>query len=368
MPFVSGTFWGQGIGNPRLSYGSRSALGVIPGGEEFLRDLGFLPQQMDAEKRLIMVKLYHDSSPLAVLSSRSNGGRRIPPSPCAPRAPGLRQGRDTLPFCYSIIPPFPAGPGGTRANARNEPNCPKRGTEAVSRLRIADWGQTCGRSCETKPIPAAPGGAGPRGRGAIVQNKPNFRRRKNEVNCCCGKWLREFGTTCRSCKTNPIARSGAPRRCLDCGFRIADWIRSCAGTPPAPCCPRPRRADCAKRTQFRGRSCETKPILDCGLGTDLLCRTARPATCVPGLRGPVVQTNPISRRRQRHRLYKQTQWARRIPIVPVFHHSTVPVQCLLCETKPIPAAPGGTRPRGRGAWGVCTNKANFPALAMPGQP
>jgi hypothetical protein len=30
------------------------------------------------------------------------------------------------------------------AFVRNEANCPKRGTEAVSRLRIADWGQTWG--------------------------------------------------------------------------------------------------------------------------------------------------------------------------------------------------------------------------------
>ncbi len=53
--------------------------------------------------------------------------------------------------------------------------------------------------------------------------------RKDEANCCCDKWLRESWRIRRPCKTKPIARSGAPRRCLDCGLRIAD---------------------CAKRSQF----------------------------------------------------------------------------------------------------------------------
>jgi hypothetical protein len=67
------------------------------------------------------------------------------------------------------------------------------------------------------------------------------------------------------CKTKPIARSGAPRRCLDCGLRprigvrgdnIADWRQTCGGA-----------TNRAKRTQFRrpARALEaemrkTKPI------------------------------------------------------------------------------------------------------------
>jgi hypothetical protein len=42
------------------------------------------------------------------------------------------------------------------------------------------------------------------------------------------------------------------------------------------------------------------------------------------------------------------------PMIPVFHHSSVPTRCRLCKTKPI-------CPAGPGAWavGCCTNKANF---------
>jgi hypothetical protein len=65
----------------------------------------------------------------------------------------------------------------------------------------------------------------------------------------------------------------------------------------------PRRADCAKQSQFGGSSrgwslwCETKPIprlriSDWGLGTDL----RRDARCGPPGQGPVVQTKPIARR------------------------------------------------------------------------
>ena len=42
---------------------------------------------------------------------------------------------------------------------RNKANCPKRGTEAVSRLRIGDR-SVAGRACETKPIPASLAGPG----------------------------------------------------------------------------------------------------------------------------------------------------------------------------------------------------------------
>jgi len=40
------------------------------------------------------------------------------------------------------------GPASPEQIVRNEPNCPKRGTEAVSRLRIVDCGQTCGETTE----------------------------------------------------------------------------------------------------------------------------------------------------------------------------------------------------------------------------
>ena len=36
--------------------------------------------------------------------------------------------------------------------------------------------------------------------------------RQNEVNCCCGKWLQEFWRIRRSCKTKPISRGGSRPR------------------------------------------------------------------------------------------------------------------------------------------------------------
>jgi len=39
----------------------------------------------------------------------------------------------------------------------------------------------------------------------VLPNKPNFRMRQNEVNCCCDKRLQESGATCRPCKTKPIS-------------------------------------------------------------------------------------------------------------------------------------------------------------------
>ena len=40
--------------------------------------------------------------------------------------------------------------------------------------------------------------------GTSCTNKPNFRMRQNEVNCCCGKRLQVFGGACWSNKTKPI--------------------------------------------------------------------------------------------------------------------------------------------------------------------
>ncbi len=49
------------------------------------------------------------------------------------------------------------------------------------------------------------------------------------------------------CETKPIARSGAPRRCLNCGL----WIADCGlGTALQPAASGLRRAKCAKQTQF----------------------------------------------------------------------------------------------------------------------
>jgi hypothetical protein len=86
--------------------------------------------------------------------------------------------------------------------------------------------------------------------------------------------------------------------------------------------------------------------------------------------GRLCETNPI-----RQPMY---------PSIPPFHHSNIPVPCLSCETKPIPAdakkrqVPGGERvmvywPREQPrqnkanfqAWSFVRNKANFGAIAGP---
>jgi len=76
-------------------------------------------------------------------------------------------------------------------------------------------------------------------RDALVTNKPNFRLAGPQEHAIA--------------QNEPIARSGAPRRCLDCALRIGHSVR--------------RDDNCAKQSQFgqadsgrRGRVCRTKPI------------------------------------------------------------------------------------------------------------
>ena len=97
--------------------------------------------------------------------------------------------------------------------------------------------------------------------------------------------------------------------------------------------------------------------------------------------GPVVQTNPISgfglgKRRldsaentprgvttNRAAVPNEANRPRARSIVPVFHHSTIPVRCRMCETKPIgclrPAM--GAERQGEQAGASCTNKPNWPS-------
>jgi hypothetical protein len=177
-------------------------------------------------------------------------------------------------------------------NARNEPNLARLG-----RAR-----PPASERCETKPIS---GDAG-----------------RDEAR---GPW--DEGQTC---ETNPIARSGAPRRCPDCGFRIADWGRRAAerlpgGLSPSPCAGQSRKANpisgCPAGTpeaQLRktkpnlgrmghlgnsvpekGRSCKTKPIYPRAPGSGRSAGTgrARRGAIVqnePNLEGRLCKTNPIS--------------------------------------------------------------------------
>lgn len=122
--------------------------------------------------------------------------------------------RDQQP-CTRSSPPDPC------TFVRNKASCPKRGPEAVSRLRIADWIPSCGRTpalwpaetemCKTNPIWLIGRGPGM----SNAQNEPNCPEPivQNEANLAPGvqEWARtdRIGTASRGrlCKTKPISRA-----------------------------------------------------------------------------------------------------------------------------------------------------------------
>ncbi len=161
------------------------------------------------------------------------------------------------------------------------------------------------------------------------------------------------------CETKPIARSGAPRRCLNCGLRIADWGQPCSLPPPA--CggqnaqnkPNSRRTAsptillCYRSTTpIRCRLCKTNPIWK-GIGrerpTDQEQIAPNKAKLAqdgesgesPPQGGATVQNEPNSRRRRLGRgLRERGSW-------DVAQTKPIPWRGLPCETKPI--AGGKTR-------------------------
>ena len=199
--------------------------------------------------------------------------------------------------------------------APNKPNCPKRGTEAVS--AVAASGSPHYSSIpsfhHSSPMP-------------IVQNKTQFRS--------LGRL--DAGASC--------ANKPNSRRCADREIGV------------------PRRTDCAKRTQFPaapgvarpgGRGCRTNKAnsRQARLRPQGSLLTPSPALGLLGKQSQVpAGKSPCTRR--------ATSWLEPIapnkpncpkrgteavsgvaaserPIIPVFHHSTIPVRCLSCETNPI---------------------------------
>ena len=131
------------------------------------------------------------------------------------------------------------------------------------------------------PMPIVPNKANsPRGAGLRCTNKPNLADRPGSRRAKCAKqsqtwavrsvWGQRRASSSR--QTKPMARSGAPRRCLDYGFRIADCgFRTALRRDSWPVGPAPAGlsggAKCAKQTQWAGanrakrtQSCETNPI------------------------------------------------------------------------------------------------------------
>ncbi len=161
----------------------------------------------------------------------------------------------------------------------------------------------------------------------VVRNKANFRMRQNEVNYCCGKWLRELWGTWRSCKTKPISHR-------------AGWDGASGN-----------RANDAKRSQ----SAVGGSAMDAGRqGRPCRHRRARACKTNPIWWGQMCETNPIVA----------------APAVGTTHHSTIPS---FRDSSPPAAGPGAIarnkansrqsrvgRGRRDGGVGCCTNKANLP--------
>ncbi len=125
---------------------------------------------------------------------------------------------------------------------------------------------------------------------------------------------------CWLCETNPNlhpwARIGGASPTLQ--------VDSIAPNEPNSARPGLHRAKCAKRSQF-GR-------------------------VRPGPGGRLCKTNPISE-----------SWpAGEIPIIPLFHRSSIPIRCLSCETKPMtPKRTGMVDMQGNCMWAWCRGGMGF---------
>ncbi len=137
----------------------------------------------------------------------------------------------------------------------NKANCPKRGTEAVSRLRITDCGLRSQPGMTALRIghrPATGRPSRPARPGASCTNKPNWPERtvRNKANSPGGELVGQAPPyrSAQLRQTNPICARGADR---------TRYKQSQFGTSRARACPELaegtpnlRRDDCAKQTQF----------------------------------------------------------------------------------------------------------------------
>jgi hypothetical protein len=168
-----------------------------------------------------------------------SGGRNAERGPDAPNKPNSRcgqlgQGLGHEGRLCRTKPIYPRAPGNGRAagtgrsrrgvTVQNKPNCPKRGTEAVSRRGRWDaaWGRRRVGVVQTNPISGTmPIRRSAFPRGQIVRNKANssiaergFRERHRATgvrlrrSCRIADWGTSFQRGCRSCKTNPISPVG----------------------------------------------------------------------------------------------------------------------------------------------------------------
>ncbi len=148
----------------------------------------------------------------------------------------------------------------------------------------------------------------------------------------------------QSCKTKPI--------CPRTGKQGHGWSKSCETNPIS-----------------WGQMCKTKPIWLVGRSPERQMRKTNPIW--PGLgktpTGERCKTNPIcwiglgpGERNAQNEPNSGRRGRRESPMIPVFHHSSVPIRCRSCKTNPIcSAAPGGARPQRRGTRGECAKRSQF---------
>jgi hypothetical protein len=119
---------------------------------------------------------------------------------------------------------------------KNKANCPKRGTEAVSRLRIGD------RPAAGCPCHYSGGRDTPPLQYATI---PAF---QSDADCAKRTQLPEAGH-----------RGGVA--IADCGLWIADSGQPCGGTPSAACRPGPTRGGCTNKPNWPERIMQNEPNL-----------------------------------------------------------------------------------------------------------
>ncbi len=263
----------------------------------------------------------------------------------------------------------------------NKANCPKRGTEAVSRLRITDCGLRSQPGMTALRIghrPATGRPSRPARPGASCTNKPNWPERtvRNKANSPGGELVGQAPPyrSAQLRQTNPICARGADR---------TRYKQSQFGTSRARACPELaegtpnlRRVDYAKESQFRPRRQDGQRLCEKGVmvnstfnrprqnkansrGVAQRAKQTQFGNC--GFRPPVAaggdniagwtQTcngTPFAGRQAGGQLYKQTQLA----------------GANRAKQSQFAEPPGG--------WGVnCTNKANSeqvgrePVLSLP---
>ncbi len=233
----------------------------------------------------------------------------------------------------SQFPALPAGRGlGTRvAGFPSSPHVPPATGLSWTRL------------CETKPIWRA---CGPGSIGGSRAGRPTYEEPPGaQEQLCETKPIlpgcpemgahRQAGVRTywgQSCETKPIPREGKK-------WQVPGGERVMVDLPPGQ--PRQNKANFprtagrrlvagglvaqTKPISGRGLSCETKPISERWLAP------RAGGTNKANWRGwPIVQNEPNFRRARYHS-------------IPLFHHSSIPVRCLSCETKPICRRQRGTR-------------------------